>query len=104
MAFRVGDVVQLRYGGGPHMRVEKVATSDGNEWVTCVWGVSNECHNYFVAEMLVAADGAKAAPKVAASRPEPVRAEPPRVQPAPARAPERRGLWQQLTSWLTGAR
>ncbi len=52
MVFRVGDIVQLRYGGGPRMRVEKTATSGGNEWVTCVWGANNECHNYFAAEML----------------------------------------------------
>ncbi|HYS88132.1 MAG TPA: DUF2158 domain-containing protein [Bradyrhizobium sp.] len=56
MAFQVGDVVQLRYGGGPHMRVEKTAISNGNEWVTCVWGASNECHNYFAAEMLQRAE------------------------------------------------
>jgi len=52
MTFQVGDVVQLRYGGGPHIRVEKAVTSDDNEWVTCVWGANNECHNYFAAEML----------------------------------------------------
>jgi uncharacterized protein YodC (DUF2158 family) len=52
MQFRVGDVVQLRYGGGPRMTVEKVTTSNGNTWVTCVWGDSKECHNYFVGEML----------------------------------------------------
>jgi uncharacterized protein YodC (DUF2158 family) len=52
MAFQVGEVVQLTYGGGPHMKVEKVVISDGNEWVTCVWGANNECHNYFAAEML----------------------------------------------------
>ena len=34
MTFQVGDVVQLRYGGGPHIRVEKAVTSDDNEWVT----------------------------------------------------------------------
>jgi uncharacterized protein YodC (DUF2158 family) len=105
MAFRVGDVVQLRYGGGPQMRVEKVTVSDGNEWVTVVWGASNECHNYFVAEMLTAAEAPRsAAPKVAASRTEPPRPEPPRAKPAPVPVPERRGLWQTLTSWLTGAR
>jgi hypothetical protein len=52
MTFRVGDVVQLRYGSSPRMRVEKTVTSNGNEWVTCVWGANNECHNYFAAEML----------------------------------------------------
>jgi hypothetical protein len=31
MAFQVGDVVQLRYGGGPHMRIGKTAISNGNE-------------------------------------------------------------------------
>jgi uncharacterized protein YodC (DUF2158 family) len=52
MAFRVGDVVQLKSGSSPDMRVEKIAISNGNEWVTCVWGVRDECHNYFAAEML----------------------------------------------------
>ena len=52
MTFHVGDVVQLRYGGGPSMRVEKTVTSNGNEWVTCIWGTNDECHNYFAAEML----------------------------------------------------
>ena len=52
MTFHVGDIVQLRYGGGPRMRVEKTATTNGNEWVTCIWGANNECHNYFAAEML----------------------------------------------------
>jgi len=52
MAFHVGDMVQLRYGSGVRMRVEKVATSNGNEWVTCVWGDGNECHNYFLGDTL----------------------------------------------------
>jgi uncharacterized protein YodC (DUF2158 family) len=52
MAFRVGDVVQPRYGGSPRMKVENTATSAGNEWVIGVWGANNECHNYFAAEML----------------------------------------------------
>jgi uncharacterized protein YodC (DUF2158 family) len=56
MTFQVGDVVQLRYGGGPHMRVEKTSISSGNEWVTCVWGTHNECHDYFAAEMLQRAE------------------------------------------------
>jgi len=80
MAFRVGDIVQLRYGAGPRMKVEKTATSGGTEWVTCVWGVNDECHNYFAAEMLqsVRATG-----------------EPERTRPAPS-------LWDRLTSWLRG--
>ena len=80
MAFRVGDVVQLRYGGGPRMKVEKTASSGGNEWVTVVWGVNNECHNYFVAEMLrgVQATGV----------------------PPPASGKSPTGLWDRLTSWL----
>lgn len=52
MPFHVGDIVQLTYGSGVRMRVEKVATSNGNEWVTCVWGDNNECHNYFVGDTL----------------------------------------------------
>jgi uncharacterized protein YodC (DUF2158 family) len=80
MAFRVGDIVQLRYGGGPRMKVEKTATSSGNEWVTCVWGASNECHNYFAAEMLQSVGTAPS------GRPETTR-------PAPS-------LWDRLTSWL----
>ena len=52
MAFHVGDIVRLTYGNGARMRVEKVATSNGNEWVTCVWGENNECHNYFVGDTL----------------------------------------------------
>jgi uncharacterized protein YodC (DUF2158 family) len=51
MAFRVGDIVQLRHGG-PRMKVEESEIRSGNEWVTCVWGTHNECHNYFAAEML----------------------------------------------------
>ena len=78
MAFQVRDVVQLRYGGGPQMRVEKVMTSDGNEWITCVWGANNECHNYFAAEMLQSVGA---------------RREPERVRPAAS-------LWDRLTSWL----
>jgi uncharacterized protein YodC (DUF2158 family) len=77
MAFQVRDVVQLRYGGGPQMRVEKVITSDGNEWITCVWGANNECHNYFAAEMLQ---------KVEA------KGEPERASVT--------SLWDWLTSWL----
>ena len=61
MAFRVGDIVQLRYGGGPRMKVENTTISGGNEWVTCVWGANNECHNYFAAEMLQASPAAGAA-------------------------------------------
>jgi uncharacterized protein YodC (DUF2158 family) len=75
MAFRVGDLVQLRHGG-PRMKVEKVTTSGGNEWITCVWGPNNECHNYFAAEMLQSV-GPRAAP--AGSSP---------------------SLWDRLTSWL----
>jgi uncharacterized protein YodC (DUF2158 family) len=52
MTFEVGDVVQLRYGGGAHMRVEKTVTSGDTQWITCVWGANNECHNYFAADML----------------------------------------------------
>ena len=37
------------------MKVETTATSGGNEWVTCVWGANNECHNYFAAELLQSA-------------------------------------------------
>ena len=78
MAFRVGDIVQLRYGGGPRMKVEKTATSGGNEWVTCVWGANNECRNHFAAEMLQSVGA---------------RAEPQRSNPAAS-------LWDRLTSWL----
>jgi uncharacterized protein YodC (DUF2158 family) len=78
MAFRVGDIVQLRHGGGPRMKVEKTTTAGGNEWITCVWGPNNECHNYFAAEMLQSA-GSSGAP---AGR-----------SPAPS-------LWDRLTSWL----
>jgi uncharacterized protein YodC (DUF2158 family) len=78
MAFRVGDNVQLRYGGGPRMRVEKTTTSGGNEWITCVWGVNNECHNYFAAEMLQSVGG----------------------RSAPASARPETSLWSRLTSWL----
>jgi uncharacterized protein YodC (DUF2158 family) len=78
MAFRIGDIVQLRYGGSPRMRVEKTASSGGNEWVTCVWGANNECHNYFAAEMLRAVDA--------------------RGQAASAGGAE--SLWHRLTSWL----
>jgi uncharacterized protein YodC (DUF2158 family) len=63
MAFRVGDVVQLRHGSGTRMRVEKTEMKGANEWVTCVWGAENECHNYFVAEMLQ-----KVAPSIVAKR------------------------------------
>jgi uncharacterized protein YodC (DUF2158 family) len=80
MAFRVGDIVQLRYGGGPRMKVEKTTTSGGNEWVTCVWGVNNECHNYFVAEMLQSADSSR----------------------APTSGVGAPSLWSRLTSWLRG--
>jgi uncharacterized protein YodC (DUF2158 family) len=78
MAFRLGDNVQLKYGG-PRMRVEKTTTSSGNEWVTCVWGVNNECHNYFAAEMLQSVGG--------------------RSTPAASNRPET-SLWSRLTSWL----
>ncbi len=77
MAFQVGDVGQLRYGGGPHMRVEKTAISDGNEWITCVWGANNECHNYFAAEMLQKSEA---------------KGEPERTSVT--------SLWDSLTSWL----
>jgi uncharacterized protein YodC (DUF2158 family) len=62
MAFHVGDIVQLTYGSGVRMRVEKVATSNGNEWVTCVWGENDECHNYFLGDTLQTVES-KAAPK-----------------------------------------
>jgi uncharacterized protein YodC (DUF2158 family) len=78
MAFRVGDVVQLRYGGGPRMKVERTASSGGNEWVTCVWGVNNECHNYFAAEMLQSVHGKSAPTSTGAGT----------------------SLWSRLTSWL----
>jgi uncharacterized protein YodC (DUF2158 family) len=78
MPFQVGDVVQLRDGGGPRMRVEKAVTSDGNEWVTCVWGSNNECHNYFAAEMLQKAHPRGAGPLAK--------------------------LWHSLTSWRSGWR
>ena len=78
MACRVDDIVQLRYGGGPRMKVVKVATSGGNEWVTCVWGAHNECHNYFAAEMLQSA-GSSGGPAG--------------KSPGPS-------LWERLTSWL----
>jgi uncharacterized protein YodC (DUF2158 family) len=83
MPFQVGDVVQLRYGSGPQMKVEKVATSGGNEWVTVVWGANNECHNYFAAEMLQI-----------------VRTMPRVAQPQPARQPPT--FWRSLLSWFTG--
>jgi hypothetical protein len=50
--FHVGDIVQLRSGTSVDMRVEEVAVSEGNEWVTCVWGAGDEYHNRFAAEML----------------------------------------------------
>ena len=77
MAFRVGDIVQPRYGGGPRMKVENSATSGGNEWVS-VWGANNECHNYFAAELLQGA--------------------PPKAEPTGTGTPAR--LWNSLTSWL----
>ena len=80
MPFRVGEIVQLRYGSGPRMKVEKTTTSGGNEWVTCVWGVNGECHNYFAAEMLQGVGG----------------------QPAPTSAGAGTSLWSRLTSWLRG--
>ena len=80
MAFRVGEAVQLRYGGGPRMKVEKTAISGGNEWVTCVWGVNNECHNYFAAEVLKSMEAGG----------------------QPARAGGTTSLWSRLTSWLRG--
>lgn len=78
MAFRVGDIVQLRYGGGPRMKVETSVISGGNEWVTCVWGASNECHNYFAAELLQNV-GARREPQT----------------PRPAAS-----IWDRLRSWL----
>jgi uncharacterized protein YodC (DUF2158 family) len=78
MAFRVGEIVQLRHGGGPRMKVEKTTISAGNEWVTCVWGANNECHNYFAAEMLQSA-GSSGAVAGKSSSP---------------------SLWDRLTSWL----
>ncbi len=78
MAFRVGDIVQLRYGGGPRMKIENTAASGGNEWVTCVWGANNECHNYFAAELLQSVGA---------------RREPERARPATS-------LWDRLRSWL----
>ena len=54
MAFRVGDIVQPRYGGGPRMKVDNTAISGGNEWVG-VWGANDGCHNYFAAELLQSA-------------------------------------------------
>jgi uncharacterized protein YodC (DUF2158 family) len=77
MAFQVGDIVQLRYGGGPHMKVEKTTISGSNEWVTCVWGANNECHNYFAAEVLQKAEAT---------------GEPARTSVA--------SLWESLISWL----
>jgi uncharacterized protein YodC (DUF2158 family) len=77
MAFRVGDIVQLRHGGGPRMKVEKTTAAGGNEWITCVWGPNNECHNYFAAEMLQSAGSSDVAGR----------------SPAPS-------LWDRLTSWL----
>jgi uncharacterized protein YodC (DUF2158 family) len=78
MAFRVGDIVQPRYGGGPRLKVENTATSAGNEWVTCVWGANSECHNYFAAEMLQSAQ--------------------PKDEPTGTGSLAR--LWNSLTSWL----
>jgi uncharacterized protein YodC (DUF2158 family) len=40
MTFQIGDVVQLRYGGSHHMRVENAVFSEGSEWITCVWGAN----------------------------------------------------------------
>jgi hypothetical protein len=34
------------------MRVENAVLSEGSEWITCVGGANNDCHNYFAAEML----------------------------------------------------
>ena len=76
MPFRVGDTVQLRYGSSTPMRVEKVDIRGGNEWITCVWGVNNECRNYFVADTLQSAG---------------------RHQP---HSPRRPGLWDRLASWF----
>jgi len=77
MAFQVRDVVQLRYGGGRPMRVANVIPSDGNEWVTCVWGANNECHNYFAAEMLQKAEAKGELERASVT-----------------------SLWDWLTSWL----
>jgi uncharacterized protein YodC (DUF2158 family) len=82
MAFRVGDTVQLRHGG-PRMKVEKTEIRSGNEWVTCVWGTHNECHNYFAAEMVRKVANLEETRKpVSEARP--------------------RSLWQSLTSRLFG--
>jgi hypothetical protein len=83
MEFRVGDVVQLRYGPATSMKVEKTEIRGGNEWVTCVWGTQNECHNYFAAELLRKTD----APRETA-------------KPAAEGAPT--SLWQWLVSRLLG--
>jgi uncharacterized protein YodC (DUF2158 family) len=77
MAFHVGDIVRLTYGSGVPMRVEKVATSNGNEWVTCVWGDNNECHNYFAGDTLQTVES--------------------NVGPKPGRS--RAGLWDLIAFW-----
>jgi uncharacterized protein YodC (DUF2158 family) len=87
MQFHVGDTVQLRYGAGPQMTVEKVTTLDGNTWITCVWGHNHECHNYFAAEMLQVL-GSKAHAPVSSSKAHDVRS--PGVLAA---------LWDRLAFW-----
>ena len=80
MAFRIGDIVRLRYGNTTPMRVEKVEISGANEWVTCVWGVNNECRNYFAAELL----------------------QPTKARSETASAGTTHSLWDRLMSWLRG--
>jgi len=94
MTYRVGDVVQLRYGSRTRMRVENVNISSGNEWVVCVWGDANECHNYFAAEMLQRAEPEKP-PQRAAPEP-PRRAEP---SGASGQAGPLAALWDMLAFW-----
>jgi hypothetical protein len=52
MALRVGDVVQLRHGNGALRGSRRLKYKGADEWATCVWGVQDERHNYFAAEML----------------------------------------------------
>jgi hypothetical protein len=86
MAFRVGDIVQRRYGGGPRANVEKTTISGDNEWVTCVRGENSECHDDFAAEML---GGLKS----------PLAPESAIPMPGLPRFPWE-GLCDRLTSWL----
>lgn len=85
MTFQVGDVVRLRHGGGAPMKVEKVAISGSNEWVTVIWGVNDECHNYFAAEMLQRVGTTSKAGEREPTRPPPT-------------------WWQSLISRLAGRR